>query len=360
MTTDQVAKPEVDATLPKKLIRQVEFYFGDFNLHRDKFMQEHMLKKDGWFSMEIMLHFARLSSLCSDAAEIMAALQTSSSGLLELDVVNNQIRRNPSKPLPNNDGKYARALKLRTVFVKGFPQTESIEDLTDFLEEYGTVDGIKLCRFPASEHKGSIFKGSLFVTYSTFEEAEKFVQAPMVTYKEVLLEKKSKIDYLKENEKNADKNGKNNNTKTYKPEVPVGFLYVEGLDDAQINHRDMKEVWEEMSAPSFKFFYKFEKEGSNGFMVFPSEDDVKKSLDIMKEKNLEELTVKTSTNVVVREMPEDMLEKSQECYKSLREKFMTKKPGHGKFGRGGPKKRRSHTKFDQDDEPAAKVAKVEE
>ena len=54
-------------TLEGKIVRQVEHYFGDYNLPRDKFLKETIKSDDGWVSMEIMLKFQRLSSLSDDA-----------------------------------------------------------------------------------------------------------------------------------------------------------------------------------------------------------------------------------------------------------------------------------------------------
>ena len=47
---------EVTAPDQKKVIRQLEYYFGDSNLQRDKFLQDE-IKKDpeGWISLETML-----------------------------------------------------------------------------------------------------------------------------------------------------------------------------------------------------------------------------------------------------------------------------------------------------------------
>ena len=69
--TAQEQQTTADASLNKKLVRQVEFYFSDFNLHRDKFMQEHMEKDEGWFNMDVMLQFKRLASLCSEPGELI-------------------------------------------------------------------------------------------------------------------------------------------------------------------------------------------------------------------------------------------------------------------------------------------------
>ena len=39
--------------LEKKIIRQVEFYFGDRNLRRDKFLLEQVKKDDGCIHVEL-------------------------------------------------------------------------------------------------------------------------------------------------------------------------------------------------------------------------------------------------------------------------------------------------------------------
>lgn len=44
MSEDSAAEP---GALEKKIIRQVEFYFGDRNLRRDKFLLEQIKKDDG-------------------------------------------------------------------------------------------------------------------------------------------------------------------------------------------------------------------------------------------------------------------------------------------------------------------------
>ena len=42
----------VISELESKIIRQVEYYFGDHNLGRDKFLQEEIKKDEGWISLE--------------------------------------------------------------------------------------------------------------------------------------------------------------------------------------------------------------------------------------------------------------------------------------------------------------------
>merc|ERR1740131_338542 len=84
------------------IIRQVEYYFGDFNLPRDKFLQEETKSDDGWVTMETMLKFKRLSELSKDEKVIVDALKQSKAGLLEVSEDGSKIRRDPAIPLPEN------------------------------------------------------------------------------------------------------------------------------------------------------------------------------------------------------------------------------------------------------------------
>ena len=101
---------------------QIEHYFGDYNLPKDKFLLEQTKLNDGWVSMETMLKFKRLASLCDDAGVILDALAAAAdkSGLMEVDAAGSKIRRAPSKPVPEwNDERKAQLTK-QTVYVKGF------------------------------------------------------------------------------------------------------------------------------------------------------------------------------------------------------------------------------------------------
>jgi len=69
----------------------VEYYFGDHNLPRDKFLQEQIKLDDGWISLETMLKFARLKKLCDEVDVILNALK--GSDLMEVDMNGKRIRR---------------------------------------------------------------------------------------------------------------------------------------------------------------------------------------------------------------------------------------------------------------------------
>lgn len=358
--------------LEKKIIRQVEFYFGDYNLHRDKFMKEEMAKNDGWFNMDIMLKFQRLSSMCSEPGTILAALMKSKNNLLDIDVENQRIRRKPNRPVPENNEKYRRDLKMRTVYVKGFPQTETIENITEFLEDYGIVEGVHLRRFN-NPHTGSVFKGSLFVTFSKLEEATKFLDAPMVYYKDQELEKKTKEAFWKEKEEETTARSAKKRKKPTEPPQPVepqrphkpsddySFVQVSNLDDETISHLHIKELLKSIKAKDCKFFSRYEKNGPTGYILFHELNSASEMLELLKESGSEDgcAQVKSSTLKFEAVTPEQ----KQQAFDAYLE-FRGFRPGTKKGEKLRKRKEREqqereHLKFDDNgDAVPAKKAKL--
>jgi len=126
--------------LDRKIIRQVEYYFSDYNLPKDTFLKEQVLVDDGWVTIEVMLKFHRLSQLTKDADVIMNALKKSNSGLMELSDSAQKIRRSTDKPIPEDSDERKQEMKLKTVYCKGFPREgATIDKLLDFFKEYPTV-----------------------------------------------------------------------------------------------------------------------------------------------------------------------------------------------------------------------------
>ena len=70
--------------LETKIIRQIEYYFGDHNLNRDKFLQEEIKKDEGWVTLATLLKFNRLAQMSKDEAVIADAVAKSSTGLIQV------------------------------------------------------------------------------------------------------------------------------------------------------------------------------------------------------------------------------------------------------------------------------------
>ena len=95
----------------------MSYYFGDFNLPRDKFLQEQLKdNEEGWIDIEIMLKFQRLNKLSSEGDVILKAFSKAGDDeLIEVDLENKKLRRKTPAP-PKEDEESSKA---KTVYLKG-------------------------------------------------------------------------------------------------------------------------------------------------------------------------------------------------------------------------------------------------
>lgn len=100
--------------LENKIIKQIEYYFGDINLPRDKFLQEKIKEDDGWIPLDVLLTFKRLANLSSDQEVIAKAVEKSESGLVEVSEDKKKLRRNPEKAAPELNEERRKELQGRT------------------------------------------------------------------------------------------------------------------------------------------------------------------------------------------------------------------------------------------------------
>lgn len=88
--------------LEQKIITQLEYYFGDINLPRDKFLKETIEKAEGgWVSLDVLLTFKRLADLSKDKGTIVEAIGKSTTKLIEVSDDKEKLRRSSENPLPN-------------------------------------------------------------------------------------------------------------------------------------------------------------------------------------------------------------------------------------------------------------------
>jgi len=171
--------------LEKKIIRQVEYYFGDHNLPRDRFMKSVMDANDGWIPMETMMTFKRLAALTTDPDHVMTALEKSVNKIVQVDLEERQVRRDPSNPPPNMESEAKRIeVQERTVYVTGFDRNETtLDHLLEFFEgKFEKVTNVRMRyrRNPTSTDNPGVddrqFLGSVFVTFDTLKAAQDFLK----------------------------------------------------------------------------------------------------------------------------------------------------------------------------------------
>lgn len=87
----------------------------------------------------------------------------------------------------------------RTIYVKGFPKEETtLDDCLNFFKDFKSPENVIMRRYLDKATKKYCFKGSVFVTFKTKEDAESFVDEKTVKYYVVELIKKWQSEYLKE------------------------------------------------------------------------------------------------------------------------------------------------------------------
>eukprot|EP01138_Halocafeteria_seosinensis_P000703 gb/GECG01000719.1/.p1 GENE.gb/GECG01000719.1/~~gb/GECG01000719.1/.p1 ORF type:complete len:222 (+),score=34.08 gb/GECG01000719.1/:1-666(+) len=154
--------------LPKdeRIRRQIEFYFSDANMRRDKFLRSKVeAEPQGFVDLSILVTFNRLKELSTDYEEICNAVKDSE--VVQVSADKTKIRR--KTPLPANDDP-----STRTVYVKGrFPQDSELDALIAFFRQYFPV---KIVHMRRTRNKEKLFKGSVFVEFENKDDAHKFVE----------------------------------------------------------------------------------------------------------------------------------------------------------------------------------------
>jgi len=345
--------------LEADIIRQIEYYFGDVNLIKDKFMRENLKENDGWISMETMLKFKRLSVLSGDSKEILGALKKSDSGLMEINEADEKIRRDVKHPLPDNSEEAKKELEARTCYAKGYDKENTkLDDLLIFYREnLPTVVNINMRTYVLAKTKERKFKGSVFLTFKTKDDCDKFVKQEKPMYKETQLEMvKYQKDYQdmknkeyeeKRGKQKEDKNKKSAHVETIAdkiemPALPKGaIIKITGLG-GEITREDLKdylkkdfEVNDEKEGGDIAFIT-YQKGQAEAWIRFKAENFGKDLLEKMNK--VEKLSVKDmEVKVTLLEGDDEtaFLEESLKDMKTQRAKSKNHKRKFGGGGRGG-------------------------
>lgn len=216
--------------LEKDIIRQMEYYFGDANLARDKFLQEQIGKDAGWVELKVLLTFKRLASLSEDPAVIVDAVDKSDEGLLQVSEDRTKVRRHPERPLPEQNEETRKDQFERTVYLKGFPLETTIEQLLDHFKSVDKVANVSMRKYHDKATKTYKFKGSVFLTFATKDQATAFMGTEKAQFGDSELIRKWRNDYMaekKEEQATRGRKGKKNKEEaeeenTFK--LPTGTL----------------------------------------------------------------------------------------------------------------------------------------
>ena len=201
MVEEQQATKRVkieDGELKARIAKQIEYYFSDVNLVRDKFMQEQLQKNDNRVKLSVLATFARLAKLTRDENVMIEALKDIESELIEVEETEKQIKR--KKPLPDKE-EYSKELSLRTVHISGFPDSSSFDVLHRYCSTFGQVESLSM----RQHYKTKQFKGCIHVVFRSEAEAKKVLEGEPLTFKDRELKRESMKEYGRRKEEMRQK-----------------------------------------------------------------------------------------------------------------------------------------------------------
>lgn len=145
----------------KKAIKeQIEFYFSDSNVLKDKFILEQINKDpNGWVDLKLIANFNRVKQLSQDMKVITKSLKHSH--IVELSEDKSKLRR--KNPLPKEDTSDSR-----TIYIENLKGTYDHLTIKAQFSKYGKVNLVSLPRYKITKE----YKGFGFVEFSTEEESK--------------------------------------------------------------------------------------------------------------------------------------------------------------------------------------------
>ncbi|XP_066537586.1 la-related protein 7 isoform X2 [Hoplias malabaricus] len=145
--------------------RQVEFWFDDVNLHKDKYLRNVITQsRDGYVDISLLTKFNRMKKLTTDIKLIARALKNS--GIVEVNLEGTQIRRR--NPL----GDSPKDVDSRTVYVELLPYNVTHVWIEKVFSKCGNVVYVSLPRYKVSWQP----KGFAFVEFETEQQAQKAIE----------------------------------------------------------------------------------------------------------------------------------------------------------------------------------------
>jgi len=170
-----------DEDLCEKITQQVEFYFSDANITKDKFLLKHVKRnKEGFVSLKLISSFKRVKHLTKDWRQVAFAIKKCSERL-EVNDVETKVRRLEELPA------YDETTPSRTVVVLNLPMDRpTIEGVAEIFTACGEIVLVRILRpgnpIPAdikpyvAKHPEMTTKVCALVEYERTEFAQKAIR----------------------------------------------------------------------------------------------------------------------------------------------------------------------------------------
>ncbi|SCU84412.1 LAFA_0D09824g1_1 [Lachancea sp. 'fantastica'] len=168
---------EFTPEVAKQCLKQLEFYFSEFNLPYDKFLRTTAEKNEGWVPISTIATFNRMKKF-RPVDKVVETLRTST--VLEVSEDGENVKRRVPLDL-QHDAKLERG--KRTVVVQNFDfskngehklseeeKTELQENVEGFFGKLGSVSQVRLKK----DHRKN-FNGTVIVEFADEKDAQQFV-----------------------------------------------------------------------------------------------------------------------------------------------------------------------------------------
>ncbi|CAB3231458.1 unnamed protein product [Arctia plantaginis] len=358
---------EEETELESAIIRQVEYYFGDVNLSRDKFLREQVLLDDGWVPLEILIRFNRLAQLSKDADVIAKALHKSTSNLLEISEDNKKVRRNPDMPVPEMNEERRKEITARTIYAKGFPKDSILDDLLKYFSQFEQVENVIMRKYVEKSSKHRLFKGSVFATFKTKEQAEKFLNTKGHKYQDnelIILWQENYVQQKQEEymskkgqkEKKIKEKEKESNAEKEDFKLPTGTVlhFSEGTET--MKREDVKEALTPLGADIA--YIDFKVGDKEGWVRLAKENTAKELAEKMTDDKVKINDAEVVFKVLEGDEEKIYLDKTIEEMSKRRKNMKNFQKNKGR--KGGNKYHGKKRRQDQDDDGPPKKVKASE
>jgi hypothetical protein len=132
---------EPDDELCESIVQQVEFYFSDANITKDKFLLKHVKRnKEGFVSLKLISSFKRVKHLTKDWRQVAVAIEKKSKKL-EVNDLKTKVRRLDALP------EYDETTPSRTVVALNLPiERPTIEAVAELFSVCGDIVLVRILR----------------------------------------------------------------------------------------------------------------------------------------------------------------------------------------------------------------------
>lgn len=309
--------------LEQDIIRQVEYYFSESNMRRDKFLTQKVDENEGkWVPISVLLTFNRLKALTEDPKVVAETMLKSSHGIVEISEDREKIRRHPDNALPEFNETRRKELMGRTAYAKGFPLDSKMDVLIEYFNNnFEKVENVVMRKYFKQEDKAYYFKGSVFVLFETKEAAQEFVKREDLKYGEKALLRYMQEEYvkvkrqeLKDKAERKKAKAKQKEADEIKVELPKkAILHFATESEPTLRREDFKKRVLEIDPAIMIAFIHYDMGDKEGDIRFTKENDAVNFLEKLGEGGkLTAAGTEFTLSVVEGEKEEEFLKKAVE------------------------------------------------